>query len=72
MKFEQKIYKNEFDTFYNHFRFSQKETKPPSKQCKKRQVVRKPSRENFYHNKRGNYGKYKMNETKRLRHNQGG
>ena len=47
MKFEQKIYKNEFDTFYNHFRFSQKETKPPSKQCKKRQVVRNPVGKTF-------------------------
>ena len=65
---QQKIYKNEFDTFCNQFRFSQKETKPSFKQCKKKQVTRKPSRENFYHNNRGTHGKYRMNETKHQRH----
>ena len=68
MKPEHKIYKNEFGTFCSQFRFSQKETKPPFKQRKKRQVARKPNRENFYHNKKGTHGKYKMNETKRSRH----
>ena len=68
MKFEQKIYKNEFGTFCSQFGFSQKETKPPSKQCKKRQVTRKLSKDNFYHNKRGTHGKYRMNGTKRSRH----
>ena len=32
MKNEQKIYKNEFGSFCSQFGFSQKETKPPSKQ----------------------------------------
>ena len=67
MKNEQRIYKNDFGSFYSQFGFNQKETKPPSKQCKK-QVSRKPSKENFYHNKRGTYGDYRMNETKRSRH----
>ena len=70
MKNEQKIYKNEFGSFYSQFEFSQKETKPPSKQCKKKQMGRKPSKEKFYHNKRGTHDKYRMNETKRLRHTQ--
>ena len=47
MKSEQKIYKNEFGTFYSQFGFSQKETNLSSKQCKKRQVVRKPNRKNI-------------------------
>ena len=68
MKNEQKIYKNEFGSFCSIFGFSQKETKPPSKQCKKRQIGSKPSKEKFYHNKRGTHGKYRMNETKRSRH----
>ena len=67
MKNEQRIYKNEFGSFCNQFGFNQKETKPPSKQCKK-QVSRKPSKEKFCHSKRGTYGNYRMNETKRLRH----
>ena len=56
MKNEQKIYKNEFGTFCSQFGFSQKETKPPSKQHKKRQIVRKPSKGRFYHDKRGTHG----------------
>ena len=68
MKNEQKIYKNEFGTFCSQFGFSQKETKPPSKKHKKRQIGRKPSKERFYHDKRGTHGKYKMNKTKRSRH----
>ena len=68
MKNEQKIYKNEFGSFCSQFGFSQKETKPLSKQCKKRQVGRKTSKEIFYHNKRSTHGKYIMNETKRSRH----
>ena len=36
MKNEQKIYKNEFGTFYSQFGFNQKETKPPSKQRKEK------------------------------------
>ena len=68
MKFEQKIYKNEFGTFCSQFGFSQKETKHPSKQFKKGQVARKLSKDNFYHKKRGTYGKYRMNGTKRSRH----
>ena len=67
MKNEQRIYKNEFSSFCNQFGFNQKETKPPSKQHKK-QVSRKPSKEKFYHNKRGTHGNYRMNETKRSRH----
>ena len=51
MKFEQKIYKNEFDTFYSQFGFSQKETKPLYKQHKTSQIVKKPNKENFYCNK---------------------
>ena len=31
MKYEQKIYKNEFGTFCSQFDFIQKKTKPPSK-----------------------------------------
>ena len=68
MKNEQRIYKNEFGSFYRHFGFSQKETKPPSKQCKKKQIGRKPSKKKFYHNKRSTHGKYKMNKTKRSTH----
>ena len=64
MKSEQKVYKNDFSTFYGQFGFNQKETKLHSKQCKKRQVVRKPNRENLYHNERGTHGKYKMNEIR--------
>ena len=44
--------------------FSQKETKPPSKQ----RTNRKPSKNKFYHSKRGTYGNYRMNETKHSRH----
>ena len=44
--------------------FSQKETKPPSKQ----RTIRKPSKNKFYHSKRGTYGNYRMNETKHSRH----
>ena len=33
-----------------------------------KQVSRKPSKEKFYHSKRGTYGNYRMNETKRQRH----
>ena len=67
MKNEQRIYKNEFGSFCSQFGFNQKETKPPSKKRKK-QVSRKPSKEKFYHSKRGTHGKYRMNETKRSRH----
>ena len=66
MKNEQRIYKNEFGSFCSQFGFNQKETKPPSKQRKK-QVSRKPSKEKFYHSKRGTHGNYRMNETKRQR-----
>ena len=62
MKSEQMIYKNNFGTFCSQFESSQKETKLP------RQVVRKPNKENVYHNKRGTHGKYIMDETKRSRH----
>ena len=68
MKNEQWIYKNESGSFCSQLGFSQKETKPLSKQHKKKQVGRKPSKENFYHNKRGTHGKYRMNETKKSRH----
>ncbi|KAL6338401.1 hypothetical protein AAG906_020485 [Vitis piasezkii] len=64
MKNEQKIYKNEFGSFCSQFGFSQKETKPPSKQ----QTSRKPSKDKFYHSKRGTHGNYRMNETKHSRH----
>ena len=67
MKNEQRIYKNEFGSFCNQFGFNQKETKSPSKQRKK-QVSRKPSKEKFYHSKRGTHGNYRMNETKKSRH----
>ena len=67
MKNEQRIYKNEFGSFCSQFGFNQKETKPPSKQRKK-QVSRKPSKENFYHSKRGTHGNYRMNETKCFGH----
>ena len=67
MKNEQRIYKNEFGSFCSQFGFNQKETKLPSKQCKK-QVSTKPSREKSYHNKRGTHGNYRMNETKKQRH----
>ena len=67
MKNEQRIYKNDFGSFYSQFGFNQKETKPLSKQCKK-QVSRKPSKEKFYHSKRGTHVNYRMNETKRSRH----
>ena len=66
MKNEQRIYKNEFGSFCSQFGFNQKETKAPSKQRKK-QVSRKPSKEKFYHSKRGTHGNYRMNETKRQR-----
>ena len=56
MKNEQRIYKNKFGSFCSQFGFSQKETKPPFKQCKKRQVGRNPSKKKFYHNKRGTHG----------------
>ncbi|KAL6323629.1 hypothetical protein AAG906_039225 [Vitis piasezkii] len=64
MKNEQKIYKNEFGSFCSQFGFNQKETKPPSKQ----QTSRKPSKDKFYHSKRGTHGNYRMNETKHSRH----
>ena len=67
MKNEQKIYKNEFRSFCSQFGFSKKETKPLSKQHTK-QVSRKPSKEKFYHSKKGTHGKYRMNKTKRSRH----
>ena len=67
MKNEQRIYKNEFGSFYSQFGFNQKETKPLSKQHTK-QVSRKPSKEKFYHNKQGTHGNYRMNETKHSRH----
>lgn len=49
MKSKQNIYKKgiEFKIFCSQFRFSQKETKPPSsKRTRKRQIVKKP-RKNF-------------------------
>lgn len=64
MNNEQKIYKNEFGSFCSQFGFSQKETKPPSKQ----QTRRKPSKDKFYHSKRGTHGNYRMNDTKHSRH----
>ena len=64
MKNEKKIYKNEFGSFCSQFGFSLKETKPPSK----RRTSRKPSKDKFYHSKRGTYGNYRMNETKHSRH----
>ena len=64
MKNEQKIYKNEFGSFYSQFGFNQKETKTLSKQW----TNRKPSKDKFYHSKRGTYGNYRMNETKHSRH----
>ncbi|KAL6313144.1 hypothetical protein AAG906_026091 [Vitis piasezkii] len=64
MKNEQKIYKNEFGSFYSQFGFSQKETKPPSKQ----QTSKKPSKDKFYHSKRGTHDNYRMNNTKQSRH----
>ena len=67
MKNEQRIYKNEFGSFCSQFGFNQKKTKPPFKQRKK-QVSRKPSKEKFYHSKRGAHNNYRMNETKRLSH----
>ncbi|RVW83333.1 hypothetical protein CK203_038862 [Vitis vinifera] len=60
MKNEQKIYKNEFGSFCSQFGFSQKETMPPSKQ----KPSRKPSKDKFYHSKRGTYDNYRMNDTK--------
>ncbi|WJZ90314.1 hypothetical protein VitviT2T_009466 [Vitis vinifera] len=64
MKNEQKIYKNEFGSFCSQFGFSQKETMPPSKQ----KPSRKPSKDKFYHSKRGTYDNYRMNDTKQSRH----
>ena len=64
MKNEQKTYKKEFGSFCTQFGFSQKETKPPSKQ----RTSRKPSKDQFYHSKWGTYGNYRMNETKHSRH----
>ena len=64
IKNEQRIYKNEFGSFCSQFGFCQKETKPPSKQ----RTNRKPSKDKFYHSKRGTYGNYRMNETKHSRH----
>ena len=60
MKNEQKIYKNEFGSFCSQFGFSQKETMPPSKQ----KPSRKPSKDKFYHSKRGTHDNYRMNDTK--------
>ncbi|RVW73467.1 hypothetical protein CK203_057925 [Vitis vinifera] len=64
MKNEQKIYKNEFGSFCSQFGFSQKETMPPSKQ----KPSRKPSKDKFYHSKRGTHDNYRMNDTKHSRH----
>ena len=60
MKNEQKIYKNEFGSFCSQFGFSQKDTMSPSKQ--------KPSKDKFYHSKRGTHDNYRMNNTKQSRH----
>ena len=60
MKNEQKIYKNEFGSFYSQFGFNQKETMPLSKQ----KPSRKPSKDKFYHSTRGTYDNYRMNDTK--------
>ena len=60
----QKIYKNEFGSFCSQFGFNQKETMPLSKQ----KPSRKPSKDKFYHSKRGTYDNYRMNDTKQSRH----